>query len=104
MTATTDVLTEAVQAAARSVARRGIGFVVGAFAGSQTVVHAAGPVSGSSGHTALWHNGGTSGFASYVALMPTANAGVVVLADRARSVDRPGVRLLSTLTETARHV
>jgi serine-type D-Ala-D-Ala carboxypeptidase/endopeptidase len=58
----------------------------------------------SSGHTALWHNGGTGGFASYVALMPTANAGVVVLADRARSVDRPGVRMLSTLTETARDV
>ncbi len=48
MTATTDVPTEAAQAAARSVARRGIGFVVGAFAGSQTVVHATGPVSGDS--------------------------------------------------------
>jgi D-alanyl-D-alanine-carboxypeptidase/D-alanyl-D-alanine-endopeptidase len=58
----------------------------------------------SSGHTALWHNGGTGGFASYVALLPTVDAGVVVLADRARSVDRPGVRLLSTLAQTAPHV
>jgi CubicO group peptidase (beta-lactamase class C family) len=52
----------------------------------------------SSGHTALWHNGGTGGFASYVAVLPAAEAGVVVLADTARSVDRLGVRLLASLT------
>lgn len=57
----------------------------------------------SSIHTALWHNGGTGGFASYVALVPTADAGVVVLADTARSADRTGVRLLSTLDRTAVH-
>jgi D-alanyl-D-alanine-carboxypeptidase/D-alanyl-D-alanine-endopeptidase len=55
----------------------------------------------SSGHTALWHNGGTGGFASYIALLPTAQAGVVVLADTARSVDRLGVRLLSSLAGSA---
>jgi serine-type D-Ala-D-Ala carboxypeptidase/endopeptidase len=55
----------------------------------------------SSGHTALWHNGGTGGFASYVALLPTAQAGVVVLADTARSVDRLGGRLLSSLAGSA---
>jgi serine-type D-Ala-D-Ala carboxypeptidase/endopeptidase len=55
----------------------------------------------SSGHTALWHNGGTGGFASYVALVPAAQAGVVVLSDTARSVDRLGVGLLSTLARTA---
>jgi D-alanyl-D-alanine-carboxypeptidase/D-alanyl-D-alanine-endopeptidase len=55
----------------------------------------------SSGLTALWHNGGTGGFASYVALLPAAEAGVVVLADTARSVDRLGVRLLATLSTTA---
>jgi serine-type D-Ala-D-Ala carboxypeptidase/endopeptidase len=55
----------------------------------------------STGCTALWHNGGTGGFTSYVALAPAAGAGVVVLADTARSVDRLGVRLLSTLVEPA---
>jgi D-alanyl-D-alanine-carboxypeptidase/D-alanyl-D-alanine-endopeptidase len=55
----------------------------------------------SSGHTAHWHNGGPGGFASYVALLPAAEAGVVVLADTARSVDRLGVRLLSTLAGSA---
>jgi len=38
----------------------------------------------STGLTALWHNGGTGGFASYAALLPAAEAGVVVLADTAR--------------------
>jgi CubicO group peptidase (beta-lactamase class C family) len=51
----------------------------------------------STGHTALWHNGGTGGFAGYLALLPAAEAGVVVLADTARSVDRAGVRLLASL-------
>jgi D-alanyl-D-alanine-carboxypeptidase/D-alanyl-D-alanine-endopeptidase len=55
----------------------------------------------SSGHTALWHNSGTGGFASYVALLPAAEASVLVLADTARSVDRLGVRRLSTLAESA---
>ncbi len=55
----------------------------------------------STGLTALWHNGGTGGFASYVALLPAAEVGVVVLADTARSVDRLGVRLLSTLAASA---
>jgi serine-type D-Ala-D-Ala carboxypeptidase/endopeptidase len=52
----------------------------------------------STGHTALWHNGGTGGFTSYLALLPAAEAGVVVLADTARSVDGLGVRLLATLS------
>jgi CubicO group peptidase (beta-lactamase class C family) len=55
----------------------------------------------STGHTALWHNGGTGGFASYVALLPAAQAGVVVLADTARPVDRLGARLLSSLAASA---
>jgi CubicO group peptidase (beta-lactamase class C family) len=49
------------------------------------------------GHTALWHNGGTGGFTSYMALLPAADAGVVVLADTARSVDRIGVTLLASV-------
>jgi len=58
----------------------------------------------SSGSMALWHNGGTGGFASYVALLPAAEPGVVVLADTARSVDRVGVRLLATLATTAERI
>jgi serine-type D-Ala-D-Ala carboxypeptidase/endopeptidase len=55
------------------------------------------PVRGT-GRTSLWHNGGTGGFASYVALLPDARAGVVVLTNTARPVDRLGVRLLQHLT------
>src|SRR3954447_8475616 len=44
MTATADALTEAVLAATRPAARRGIGLAVGVFVGSDTVVHATGPV------------------------------------------------------------
>jgi serine-type D-Ala-D-Ala carboxypeptidase/endopeptidase len=54
------------------------------------------PVRGTQ-HSALWHNGGTGGFASYVALMPDAHVGVVVLTNTARPVDRVGIRLLQRL-------
>ena len=53
---------------------------------------AAGPV--------LWHNGGTSGFRSFVALARETNSAVVVLSNTARSVDRLGLRLLKALTGT----
>jgi hypothetical protein len=55
----------------------------------------------STGHTAVWHDGGTGGFASCVALLPALGASIVVLADTARSVDRIGVRLLASLAESA---
>ena len=51
---------------------------------------AAGPV--------LWHNGGTSGVRSFVALDREANTAVVVLTNTARSVDRLGLRLLKALS------
>jgi CubicO group peptidase (beta-lactamase class C family) len=51
---------------------------------------AAGPV--------LWHNGGTSGFRSFVALDREAGTAVVVLSNTARSVDRLGLRLLKALS------
>jgi CubicO group peptidase (beta-lactamase class C family) len=47
--------------------------------------------------TALWHNGRTGGFSSYVALLPAAGVGVVVLADTAVPVERLGLRLLSAV-------
>jgi CubicO group peptidase (beta-lactamase class C family) len=46
----------------------------------------------------LWHNGGTSGFRSFVALDREAGTAVVVLSNTARSVDRLGLRLLKALS------
>jgi serine-type D-Ala-D-Ala carboxypeptidase/endopeptidase len=54
---------------------------------------AAGPV--------LWHNGGTSGFRSFVALARETDTAVVVLSNTARSVDRLGLRLLKALASGA---
>jgi serine-type D-Ala-D-Ala carboxypeptidase/endopeptidase len=54
---------------------------------------AAGPV--------LWHNGGTSGFRSFVAFTRETHTAVVVLSNTARSVDRLGLRLLKALSSTA---
>jgi CubicO group peptidase (beta-lactamase class C family) len=54
---------------------------------------AAGPV--------LWHNGGTSGFRSFVAFTRETRTAVVVLCNTARSVDRLGLRLLQALAGAA---
>lgn len=45
----------------------------------------------------LFHNGGTGGFRSAIALDPAAGVGVVLLANSARSVDRSTVKLLQHL-------
>jgi serine-type D-Ala-D-Ala carboxypeptidase/endopeptidase len=42
----------------------------------------------------VWHNGGTWGFCSFAAFSPERGRGVVVLSNRAGSVDRLGWRLL----------
>jgi CubicO group peptidase (beta-lactamase class C family) len=44
----------------------------------------------------LWHNGGTGGYRSYVAVRPQRRGAVVVLANSARSVDGIGSRLAAT--------
>jgi serine-type D-Ala-D-Ala carboxypeptidase/endopeptidase len=49
----------------------------------------------------LWHNGGTSGFRSFVALARETDSAVVVLSNTARPVDRLGQRLLKKLSEDA---
>jgi len=54
---------------------------------------AAGPV--------LWHNGGTSGVRSFVAVVREADTAVVVLSNTARSVGRLGLRLLKVLASGA---
>lgn len=56
------------------------------------------PVRGTSS-TALWHNGGTGGSSSYVALLRDARIGVVVLSNMARPVDPLGARLLRRIAE-----
>lgn len=52
-------------------------------------------------HTALWHNGGTGGFRSYLGLLPRADAGVIVLANDTRSVDSIGFTMLRYLAGAA---
>ncbi|MFG3053175.1 serine hydrolase domain-containing protein [Kitasatospora sp. NPDC048239] len=49
------------------------------------------------GHLQIWHNGGTGGFASFVAFDPEKQVGVIVLANTRRSVDPAGTALLRTL-------
>jgi D-alanyl-D-alanine-carboxypeptidase/D-alanyl-D-alanine-endopeptidase len=49
----------------------------------------------------LWHNGGTSGFRSFVAVAQKSGTAVVVLSNTARSVDRLGLRLLKALDNPA---
>ncbi len=56
------------------------------------------PVPGTE-HGALWHNGGTGGTFSYLALVPEARTGVVVLTNTARPVDPLGLQLLHDLTQ-----
>ncbi len=48
---------------------------------------------------ALWHNGGTGGFRTFLGFVPETKTGVVVLANRARSVDPLGFRLLQLANE-----
>ncbi|GAA2846507.1 serine hydrolase domain-containing protein [Nonomuraea rubra] len=45
----------------------------------------------------LFHNGGTGGYRSLLAVIPERRAAVVALSADARSVDAPGMRLLSDL-------
>ncbi|MGA5817869.1 serine hydrolase domain-containing protein [Kitasatospora sp. NPDC094028] len=49
------------------------------------------------GHLQIWHNGGTGGFASFIAFDPDKQVGVVVLANTRRSVDAAGTTLLRRL-------
>jgi CubicO group peptidase (beta-lactamase class C family) len=46
------------------------------------------------GRTVVWHNGGTAGYRAYIGFDPDRRIGVVVLANRANSVDRIGTHLL----------
>jgi D-alanyl-D-alanine-carboxypeptidase/D-alanyl-D-alanine-endopeptidase len=54
------------------------------------------PIAGTK-QTALWHNGGTGGFSSYVGLLPEPQVAVVVLTNTARPVEACGIRMLKAL-------
>ena len=56
---------------------------------------------GPRGRMAVWHNGGTGGFRSFVAFLPESDVGVVVLANSVRSVDGLGSRLLRVAGDVA---
>ena len=43
------------------------------------------------GSEMIWHNGGTGGYRSYLALLPEADVGVVILSNSAHSVDALGL-------------
>ncbi|UMG91953.1 beta-lactamase family protein [Nocardioides sp. TF02-7] len=49
-----------------------------------------------------WHNGGTGGFRSYVAIVPETGDAVAVLANHARGLDLVGMRLLAGLSRASR--
>ncbi|MBB1261220.1 serine hydrolase domain-containing protein [Streptomyces alkaliterrae] len=55
---------------------------------------------GSDGPQALFHNGGTGGYRSLLAVAPERQAAVVILSAQARSVDRAGLSLLTRLLRT----
>ena len=52
--------------------------------------------------TALWHNGGTGGYRSFVGFVPGSRVGVVVLSNSANDVDPIGMALLKALHEARR--
>jgi len=52
------------------------------------------------GNHIWWHNGATAGSHSYLAFMPAAAAGVVVLSNTGRPVEALGVRLLQALASS----
>lgn len=53
---------------------------------------------GRTGRTAHWHNGGTGGARSFTGYVLDERVGVVLLTNCPRSVDRPGLDLLKTLS------
>ncbi|WP_165227895.1 serine hydrolase domain-containing protein [Aquisphaera insulae] len=54
------------------------------------------------GAKALWHNGGTGGYRSFVGFMPGTGAGVVVLSNSANDVDPIGMAILGAFAEPRR--
>jgi CubicO group peptidase (beta-lactamase class C family) len=57
---------------------------------------------GPDGAEAIWHNGGTGGFASFCAVVRSSGVGVVLLSNAEPSVDEIGLRILRDLHRTAK--
>jgi CubicO group peptidase (beta-lactamase class C family) len=53
------------------------------------------------GRRITWHNGGTGGFRSWIGIDRAAGTGVVLISATARSVDRAGLAMLTSLSEPA---
>jgi len=53
------------------------------------------------GGTALWHNGGTGGYRSFVGFVAETRVGVAVLSNSANDVDSIGMSLLKCLHEAS---
>ncbi|MDG3004914.1 serine hydrolase domain-containing protein [Paludisphaera mucosa] len=53
------------------------------------------------GATALWHNGGTGGYRSFIGFIPGSRVGVAVLSNSANDVDAIGLALLGRLAAAA---
>jgi hypothetical protein len=53
------------------------------------------------GGTALWHNGGTGGYRSFVGFVAETRVGVAVLSNSANTVDAIGMSLLKRLHEAS---
>lgn len=51
----------------------------------------------SGGRTMLWHNGGTGGYRSFLAIVPEKGVGVVILSNSAHSVDGLGLGILECM-------
>jgi CubicO group peptidase (beta-lactamase class C family) len=54
-------------------------------------------VSRRNGREVIWHNGGTAGFSSYVAYVPHAQTGIVVLANSGHGVDDLALNLIDRI-------
>ena len=52
-----------------------------------------------SGLTMLWHNGGTGGYRSFLAIVPDRKIGVVVLSNSAHSVDEIALSMVNALSD-----
>ena len=51
----------------------------------------------------VWHNGGTWGFRSFAGFAPGRGTAALVMSNTARSVDRPGFRLVETMSPPEIH-
>lgn len=84
-------------AAETAVPRHRIGSGLSVGLGWMVLRGGEGPARARLEHDALWHDGATGGYRSFVATVPATGASLVVLSARARGVTGVGLRLLRAL-------